>query len=146
MNSSINNTFSKSCSIEDIPQKGSIAQMSSGQNSQMVYNSIVPSTSCRPIHKHSNQSQNDSRDDVNLHQKLRRQLTLNPSGSDPRIFHMQQQIKMQSPKPENSDHGHRLLECSVSGPRTNISNHWDLHQVNINRKNKNKKINNFHLK
>lgn len=124
-NLKLSNSFSKSCSIEDLPQP-----------SQLIYSAAQPSASCRPMHQPAsrliNGSQNsisDSREDVNLHQKLRRQLTLNPAGSDPRIFHMQQQAKLQLPKSENSELGHRLLEASLSGPRTHISKHWDLHQV-----------------
>ncbi|KAG4066601.1 hypothetical protein HA402_007237 [Bradysia odoriphaga] len=81
----------------------------------------------------SQQSQ-DSDDSSNLHRKLRRQLTLNPAGCDPRIYQMQmnqqqQQQQQQQPKlPQQHHSPHRPLAPSLSGPRSHHPSQWDLHQ------------------
>lgn len=154
------NTFAKSCSVEDIPQNSGKTNPSGGHKTkpaqllgqQRVFNNLQASTSCRPILQHpnstssglingTNQSIPDIREDVNLHQKLRRQLSLNPAGCDPRIYAMQRQqqqlqqqhhqSKLQVPKSDSiaSDQGHRHLELSLSSPRPRLAKNWDLHQV-----------------
>lgn len=65
-------------------------------------------------HQHCQQQQQQE-DCSNLHQKLQRQLTLNPAGLDPRIGRMQQQ------QPHSIHHQHQLsphrpLAPSLSGP------------------------------
>lgn len=76
------------------------------------------------------QQQNDC-DSVNLHRKLQRQLTLNPSGCDPRIYQMQRVSLMnqqQQQQQQQSQHSpHRPLAPSSSGPHHPVQ--WDLHQV-----------------
>lgn len=49
----------------------------------------------------------------NLHNKLQRQLTLNPAGSDPRLHQMQKKC-LNNYRPE--DFTHRPLAPSISGP------------------------------
>lgn len=77
----------------------------------------------------------ENNDNVNLHKKLRRQLSLNPCLIDQNMYGMQNAIQMHT-RIENSQpqqpqllHGHRPLVPSHSGPRTHMPNHWDLHQV-----------------
>lgn len=88
----------------------------------------------------SNQSSlMEKRSDVNLHQKLQRQLSLNPN--DPRLLRMHNANSLQSKHSQHAEQiqqessqimqhtGHRQLAPSHSGPRTHMTNHWDLHQV-----------------
>lgn len=82
----------------------------------------------------------EKRNDVNSHQKLQRQLSLNPNAYDPRLLRMHNANSLQ-PKhshPEQMQQeasqamqhtGHRQLAPSSSGPRSHLTNHWDLHQV-----------------
>lgn len=77
----------------------------------------------------------EKRSDLNLHQKLQRQLSLNPNAYDPRILRMHNANTMQSkrhdqmqPEPQQVMQ-HRQLAPSLSGPRSHMTNHWDLHQV-----------------
>ncbi|XP_055372431.1 probable ribonuclease ZC3H12C isoform X2 [Condylostylus longicornis] len=81
---------------------------------------------------------------VNLHRKLRRQLTLNAAGCDPRIYQLQRcmtPIGTTSgvsgpnspsplvPSPAQSHSPHRPLAPSLSGPRSHHpAAQWDLHQ------------------
>lgn len=84
----------------------------------------------------------EKRNDVNNHQKLQRQLSLNPNAFDPRLMRMHNANSLQSkhieqmqqePSQVMQQHtGHRQLAPSHSGPRTHITNHWDLHQVSFN--------------
>lgn len=86
----------------------------------------------------------EKRNDVNLHQKLQRQLSLNPNAFDPRLLRMHNANSLQSKhahpeqmQPESSQTmqqhtaQHRQLAPSHSGPRTHMTNHWDLHQVSL---------------
>lgn len=91
----------------------------------------------------SNQTQlPDKRNDINMHQKLQRQLSLNPY--DPRMIRMHNTNSLQTKHsmseqrpgdmPQQMMHqrpGHRQLAPSLSGgPHShNMTNHWDLHQV-----------------
>lgn len=73
-------------------------------------------------------------DSVNLHQKLKRQLSLNPSGCDPRIYQMQQRHIMHPSISQSQAASHRALASSLSGgPRSphshQMSQQWDAHQV-----------------
>uniref|UniRef100_A0A182VVW5 C3H1-type domain-containing protein n=1 Tax=Anopheles minimus TaxID=112268 RepID=A0A182VVW5_9DIPT len=76
-------------------------------------------------------------DNVNLHRKLQRQLTLNPAGCDPRIYQMQrlqQQASQQhNPPPQTASQQqlspHRPLAPSLSGGnRPSPPTQWELHQ------------------
>lgn len=97
--------------------------------------SVFRSTGTMPTHfAHVNQNllsahQQQAPEEVNLHQKLRRQLSLNPTGCDPRLYRIQQHQQ----KIPNAVGAHRTLQPTLSGgpPRTHLSNQWDLHPVNI---------------
>lgn len=124
------NTFLKSHSKENISQDHSLPTVSG----QHLYG--APMT-CRPTMQHfghvnTNLLQSQShqpQEEVNLHQKLRRQLSLNPTGCDPRLYRIQHS-NMKPQKLPNAVGAHRPLAPTLSGgPRTHISNHWDLHQV-----------------
>lgn len=71
-----------------------------------------------------------SGEEVNLHQKLRRQLSLNPTACDPRIYRNQHN-NMKPPQNVSNLAVHRPLAPTLSGgiPRNQMSNQWDLHQV-----------------
>lgn len=84
----------------------------------------------------------EKRNDVNLHQKLQRQLSLNPNAYDPRLIRMHNANSLQSkhshPEQMQAESSqtmqphtgqHRQLAPSHSGPRTHMTKHWDLHQV-----------------
>lgn len=75
------------------------------------------------------QQSQDSDDSSNLHRKLRRQLTLNPAGCDPRIYQMQMNHQQQPKLPQQHHSPHRPLAPSLSGPRSHHPSQWDLHQV-----------------
>ncbi|XP_055326660.1 endoribonuclease ZC3H12A isoform X2 [Sitodiplosis mosellana] len=83
----------------------------------------------------------EKRNDVNLHQKLQRQLSLNPNAFDPRLLRMHNANSLQTkhshpeqmqPEPsqvmQQHTGQHRQLAPSHSGPRSHMTNHWDLHQ------------------
>lgn len=82
----------------------------------------------------------EKRTDINMHQKLQRQLSLNPY--DPRMIrmhhtnslHVKHSMSEQQRAGELSQvmqrTGHRQLAPSLSGgPQSHMTNHWDLHQV-----------------
>lgn len=152
--------FSESCKLENLAS----THQSHGNPHHSLYGGVGPSTtihtsqtpqtqSIRPIlhYTHgnilasttstgSNQStMHDKRNDGNMHQKLQRQLSLNPNAYDPRLLRMHNAIQakhshpeshmQQEPTPLMQHTGHRQLAPSHSGPRTHMTNHWDLHQV-----------------
>lgn len=83
----------------------------------------------------------EKRNDVNMHQKLQRQLSLNPDAYDPRLLRMYNANSIQMKHSHaNQMHqkssqvmsGHRQLAPSHSGPRSHLgTNHWDIHQVHV---------------
>lgn len=151
MTNDIANAFAEQCRLENMKTEMHPSNtINSHHNLYRIGPSISPpSQTQRHMHyglpanlipNHSNMLEN--RDDVNLHQKLRRQLSLNPNACDPRI------IRMQNSTNSHSDHiqhhaqpSHRQLAPSLSGPRSHtMSNHWDLHQVKLNSLNNHLKL------
>lgn len=138
-----NQGFPKSHSIENISREAYTHGPTtySGLWSRPQQNSSTQS--CQVQSQCSTQIQQqsqDSDDSSNLHRKLRRQLTLNPAGCDPRIYQMQmnqqqhqqqQQPKLPSQQQQQHHSPHRPLAPSLSGPRSNPHHpsQWDLHQV-----------------
>lgn len=129
---SFTNQFPKSHSIENISREAYTHGPTtySGLWSRPQPNSIAQS--CQAQSQCSTQlpqQSQDSDDSSNLHRKLRRQLTLNPAGCDPRIYQMQmnQQQQQQSKLPHQHHSPHRPLAPSLSGPHH--PSQWDLHQV-----------------
>ncbi|XP_031626305.1 endoribonuclease ZC3H12A isoform X2 [Contarinia nasturtii] len=158
--------FSESCKLENLAPElhsNQVQHQSIGNSHHSLYG-VGPSTtihtsqspqsqSIRPILHYSthgnvlssststgsNQStMHDKRNDGNMHQKLQRQLSLNPNAYDPRLLRMHNAIQAKHSHPEShmqqeptqlmQHTGHRQLAPSRSGPRTHITNHWDLHQ------------------
>lgn len=80
-----------------------------------------------------------NRSDINMHQKLQRQLSLNPY--DPRMIRMHHTNSLHTKHSMSEQRaaeltqvmqrtGHRQLAPSLSGgPQSHMTNHWDLHQV-----------------
>lgn len=162
------NAFSEACRLENIATElhsTQVQQSSIGNPHHSLYG-VGPSTSIhtsqspqsqlgRPIlhYSHgnilsttntSNANQStilEKRNDVNMHQKLQRQLSLNPNAFDPRLLRMHNANSLQAKHPEQMQQeqtqvmqhsAHRQLAPSHSGPRTHMTNHWDLHQVSFN--------------
>lgn len=145
----ITNAFAESCRLESMKadlhqsqQTQSSKPVNSHHNLYRIGPSISPpSQSTRHMHYGNVMPANvgpnhtkmiENRDDGNLHQKLRRQLSLNPNACDPRIIRMQNSTNV-TQHPDHVQHQtqatHRQLAASLSGPRSHMSNHWDLHQV-----------------
>lgn len=130
-----NNFTESSCSLDN-------SRLSIVENThQNVYGMHTQQPTIRPTYDHythhsvgSNQSNhNENRDLSRAHPKLRRQLSLNPNGYDPRIQSRGQSTNVMNRQMTHADqqpqHGHhRLLSASRSGPRSqNIPNQWDVH-------------------
>ncbi|CAD7088549.1 unnamed protein product [Hermetia illucens] len=143
--------FPKSHSIENISREAysthphlglhpSYASLWSASGTQAP--STAPQAGASPVSSSATSKQlsaNNSEpvdESINLHKKLRRQLTLNPAGCDPRIYQMQRCLA-----PTGGGGGaaaaaavqphspHRPLAPSLSGPRTHHPpTQWDLHQ------------------
>lgn len=159
------NSFSESCRLDNLAPElhSSQVQQSSMVNPHHNVYGVGPSTtmhssqspSIRPIihYTHGNVLSPTSvscsnqptilekRSDGNMHQKLQRQLSLNPNAFDPRIVRMHNANTLQTkhshseqmqPEPTHvMQHSgqHRQVAPSLSGPRSHMTNHWDLHQV-----------------
>lgn len=143
----LQNTFPKSHSKESLSQDTSLSTVGGGPH---LYGGGPPkqppqcrptmpshygqiNTNMLPSHLQQQQQQqppSQQQDEVNLHQKLRRQLSLNPTGCDPRLYRIQQQhANVKSQKIPNAVGAHRPLAPTLSGgPRPHMPNHWDLHQ------------------
>lgn len=144
--------FSESCRVENLAPEMHSTQHSHhnlygvGPSSKIHTSQSPPqSHSGRPILQYTSSGSNQSsilenRNDVNMHQKLQRQLSLNPNAYDPRLVRMHNANSIQSkhshpeqmqqePSQVMQHTGHRQLAPSLSGPRSHMTNHWDLHQV-----------------
>lgn len=123
--------FLKSHSIESIPR-------------EMYPQNFSNNIWSQPSSSQDNQDTND----INLHKKLARQLTLNPAGCDPRLYQMQQQFEQQTryqmppntlAVPSANDHfqqqlsPHKPLTASLSGGGCQSQQHspYEMHQVGL---------------
>lgn len=136
-----NQSFSKAHSKENISQDHHLSAVG---NSQHLYGSGQQCHTSMPHFAHvnanlmqqqqatqSSQQQKSPGEEVNLHQKLRRQLSLNPGGYDPRIYRNQQANVKPQKLPQNMVGAHRTVAPTLSGGilHNHISNQWNLHQV-----------------
>lgn len=138
----LQNTFPKSHSKESLSQDSSLPNVG---GPHLYAGPPKAPPQCRPTmphyghintnilstHQQQSQPPPPQQDEVNLHQKLRRQLSLNPTGCDPRLYRIQQQhTNVKTQKIPNAVGSHRPLAPTLSGgPRPHMPNHWDLHQV-----------------
>lgn len=123
-----NQSFPKSHSIENISREA----YSHGPTTYSgLWSRPQHSSAAQPCQSQCSTQiqQQDSEDSSNLHRKLRRQLTLNPAGCDPRIYQMQLNQQQQTKLPQQHHSPHRPLAPSSSGPRSHHPSQWDLHQV-----------------
>lgn len=136
MTNDIANTFAESCRLETdfhSAHNQSSQNVNSHHNLYRVGPSLSPQLQTgRPLQYANHGSMMENRDENNMHQKLRRQLSLNPNACDQRILQIQNSNNLSHHShPEHvhqHQHQHRHLAPSLSGPRTNMS-HWNVHQV-----------------
>ena len=129
-------TFPKSHSVENLPcenapgfsMPSSPSQQQLGSSGSAAYGQQQQQRSMWPHGPGSVSPSGPSEDvdGVNLHRKLHRQLTLNPSGCDPRIYQIQRGMSGMGPS-SGSHSPHRPLEPTRSS-HCGTGSPWDMQQ------------------